>query len=286
MKNLITFFVVLFSVSLSAQVYSDKDIEICNSTFSMAADKQLQKEPIGDVITAVGMEFLGTDYEAFALEKKGEEQLVINLTGLDCTTFLENAVVFARLIKMNKTEFSDYQKELTSIRYREGKLEGYPSRLHYFSDWIYDNTRKGIVEDVTQEIGGEKISFKTGFMSANPGKYHQLKSSPEYTKAVKQQEEAINKREYFYIPKNKVSSVEDKINNGDLIAITTNAKGLDIGHVGIAVKKENGRIHFMHAPLAGSKVQISEDPLPVYLSKIKKHTGIIVLRPLEPVSGS
>jgi hypothetical protein len=287
MKNKIILFLAVISFSLSAQVYSDKDVEICNSTFTMAASKELKNQPIGDVITTVGMQFLGTDYEAFALEKENEEQLVINLTGLDCTTFLENTLVFSRMIKAGKSDFTDYQKELTFVRYRDGKLSGYPSRLHYFSDWIFDNTRKGLVEDVTKETGGEKIRFKTGFMSSNPDKYKQLKSSPEFTKQIKSQEEVINKRDYYYIPKNKVSSVENKIQNGDLIAITTNQKGLDIGHVGIAVKKDNGRIHFMHAPLAGSKVQISEDPLPVYLSRIKKHTGIIILRPLNPpVSGS
>jgi hypothetical protein len=282
MKSKIFLLLLIYTVSLSAQVYSDKDVEICRTTFRMAAGKQLQQQPIGDVISSVGMQFLGTNYEAFALEKEGDEQLVINLTGLDCTTFLENALVFSRLIKKGKTNFSDYQNELTYVRYRDGKLEGYPSRLHYFSDWIYNNTGKEIVKDITKDIGGEKIKFKTGFMSANPDKYKQLESSPEFVKAIKEQEDEINSRDYYYIPKNKVSSIEKKINNGDLIAITTNFAGLDIGHVGIAVKNDKGRIHFMHAPLAGSKVQISEEPLPAYLSKISKHTGIIVLRVNEP----
>jgi hypothetical protein len=274
----------LFSISLSAQIYSDKDVEICSSTFRVATAMELKNKAIGDVITSVGMQFLGCEYEAFALDKEDEEKLVINLSGLDCTTFLENMVVFSRLIKSDKHNFADYLRELTYLRYRDGIIDGYPSRLHYFSDWIFDNVKKGIIEDVTREAGGEKINFKAGYMSSHPDTYKQLKSSPEFVNAVRMQEEAINKRDYYYIPKKKVSSIESKINNGDLIAITTSQKGLDIGHVGIAVRKENGRIHFMHAPLAGSRVQISEQPLPDYLSKIKKHTGIIILRPLEPQS--
>ncbi|RPI66115.1 MAG: DUF1460 domain-containing protein, partial [Ignavibacteriales bacterium] len=245
-------------------------------------DKKLSEKPIGDVIAAVGKEFLGTDYEAFAVEKDGEEQLVIHLTGLDCTTFLENTIVFSRLIKSGKSDFSDYQKELTFVRYRDGVIDRYPSRLHYFSDWIYNNTAKGIVKDVTKEIGGDKIKFKVGFMSENPDKYLHLKQTPEFIPVIKTQEEEINSREYYYLPNNKVASLEDKIQNGDLIAITTNLKGLDIGHVGMAVKMDNGRIHFMHAPLAGAEVQITKDPLPEYLAKVKKHTGVIVLRPQEP----
>ncbi len=278
------FFVLFFIAAglIHAQIYTDKDVEVCKSKFELAVDKDLADKPINDVVASIGKSFLGTDYKAFTLEKEGDEQLVINLTGLDCTTFLENAVTFARCIKEGKTSFENYENELSYLRYRNGKLNGYPSRLHYFSDWIYNNRKKGIVKDITKEIGGEKINFKVGFMSSHPDSYKQLKANPDFVNVLKKQEEEINKRDYYYIPKDKVADIENEIHNGDLIAITTNLKGLDIGHVGIAVKQNDGRIHFLHAPIVGSKVQISEDPLPVYLSKVKKHTGIIVLRPQEP----
>lgn len=279
MKKYLFVICFIFSFTLYAQVYTDKDVEICKSTFSFAVEKSLEEKPIGDIIAEIGKSFINTPYVGFAIEKEGEEQLVINLTGLDCTTFLENTLVFSRLIKSGRTDFTEYQKELTFIRYRDGKIEGYPSRLHYFSDWIFNNTSKGIVEDVTKEIGGEKVKFNVGFMSENPDKYLHLKETPGFIPVIKKQEEEINSRQYYYIPNDKVEALEDKIQNGDLIAITTNLKGLDIGHVGIAVKMDDGRIYFLHAPLAGSKVQMTKDPLPVYLSKVKKHTGIIVLRP-------
>ncbi len=274
--------VFLLSILSQAQIYKEKDVEVCKSKFKMAVSKDLADKPLGDVITAVGKSFLGTDYVAHTLEVGDTEQLVINLTGLDCTTFLENALVFSRLIKEGKTTFKDYENELEKIRYRDGKLDQYPSRLHYFSDWIYNNTHKGIVKDVTKEIGGEPIKFDVGFMSENPKYYVQLKDNPAFIPIIKKQEEAINKREYYYVPKEKVAAIEDKIHNGDLIAITTNLKGLDIGHVGIAIKMDDGRIHFLHAPIVGSKVQITDDPLPDYLARVKKHTGIIVLRAVDP----
>ena len=74
---------------------------------------------------------------------------------------------------------------------------------------------------------------------------------------------------------------EKLINNGDLIAITTTVEGLDIGHVGIAIKMEDGKIHLLHAPTVSAKVQITEEPLSVYLQKYKRHSGVIVLRALE-----
>jgi len=271
-------FVFGLSISTSAQIYTEKDVEICNSKFELAASKTLFDKPINEIISEIGKSFLETNYEAFALEKEGKEQLVINLTGLDCTTFLENALTLSRCIQKQKTSFEDYQKELTYIRYRHGKIDGYPSRLHYFSDWIYNNTKKGIVKDVTKEIGGKPIKFNVFFMSQNPDKYKHLVETPAFIPTIATQERAINKREYYYIPKEEVEKIETKIQDGDLIAITTNLNGLDIGHVGIAVKENDGRIHLLHAPLSGSKVQISEKPLPEYLAAIKKHSGIIVLR--------
>lgn len=280
MKTLI---ILLFTFGFTqAQIVTEKDKEICASKFELAVNDNLSSKPINEVITAIGKSFLGLNYEAFTLEKGEKETLVVHLTGLDCTTFLENCVVFSRCIKNGKTSFADYTKELEFVRYRNGKLGKYPSRLHYFSDWIFDNTKKKIVEDVTKSLGGEPIQFKVGYMTKHPESYRQLKENKIFITVVAKQEKAINARTYFYIPKDKVDAVESKIHNGDLIAITTNLEGLDIGHVGIALKMDDGRIHFMHAPLVGSKVQISELPLGGYLAKIKKHTGIIVLRPQEP----
>ncbi|OIO19617.1 MAG: hypothetical protein AUJ54_06275 [Ignavibacteria bacterium CG1_02_37_35] len=277
-----TFILLLFAfVFTHAQIATEEDKQICKSKFDLAVSDSLSSKPIGDVITAIGKSFLGLNYEAFTLEKGEKETLVVHLTGLDCTTFLENCVVFSRCIKKGKTSFEDYTKELEFVRYRDGKMGEYPSRLHYFSDWIYNNTKKNIVEDVTKSFGGEPIKFKVGYMTKHPESYRQLKENEKYITIVAKQEKAINARTYFYIPKEKVDAIESQIHNGDLIAITTNLEGLDIGHVGVALKMDDGRIHFMHAPLVGAKVQISELPLGGYLAKVKKHTGIIVLRPQE-----
>ena len=281
----ITLILILFILAnnkINSQTFSEKDVEVCKSKFNLAVDKSLSEKPINEVIVEIGKSFLNTDYVAHTLEKDGDEQLVINLTGLDCTTFLETALTFARCIKKDKTSFDDYQGELTFIRYRNGNINKYPSRLHYFSDWIYNNEQKGTVKDITQEIGGTEIKFNLNFMSENPKYYTQLKNNPEFISVISKQEKEINSRQYYYIPQDDIEKVESKIQSGDLIALTTSDKGLDIAHVGIAIKMDDGRIHFLHAPLSGSKVQITESPLSDYTQKIKKHTGIIVLRVQEP----
>ncbi len=282
MKTKCVLIFILAAALIKAQIFSHIDKKICKSKFKLAVEKKLEKEPIGDVITAIGKSFIGTNYVAHALEKGKTETLVIDLTGLDCTTFLENALTFARCIKEGRTTFKDYESELTKIRYRNGIIDRYPSRLHYFSDWIYNNEQKGIVKNVSKKIGGDPIKFDVDFMTAHPDSYVQLKDDPKFIPIIRKQEEEINKRIYYYLPKDTVAKVEDKIKSGDLIAITSNVKGLDINHVGIAVRMDDGRIHFMHAPDVGYKVQITPEPLADYLIKFSKDSGIIVLRALEP----
>ncbi|HSW55526.1 MAG TPA: N-acetylmuramoyl-L-alanine amidase-like domain-containing protein [Ignavibacteriaceae bacterium] len=280
-RPILIFYFFLYPSILLSQIFSESDVEICNAKFELAVEKNLAEKPIGDVIAEVGKSFIGTDYLSYGLEKDGDEQLVINLTGLDCTTFLENSLVLARCIKTSKISFEDYLNNLQFIRYRNGVIDQYPSRLHYFSDWIYANAKKGIVEDVTEEIGGQKIKFKLDFMSTHPDSYKHLRENPDFIPIIKKQEKEISCREYYFIPKEDLNSKEEFIQNGDLLAITTTVEGLDIGHIGIAVKMDDGRIHLLHAPTENTEVQITEQPLSDYLMKYKRHSGVIVLRALE-----
>jgi len=119
-------------------------------------------------------------------------------------------------------------------------------------------------------------------MTTHADLYKQLKDNPKYVKEIKVVEDSINARDYYYIPENYISCVEDKIKNGDIILITAKTVGLDISHTGIAVKMKDGRIHFMHAPNVGKKVQITEQPIADYIKGVDKHTGIMVARVLEP----
>ncbi|MCB0742471.1 MAG: DUF1460 domain-containing protein [Ignavibacteriae bacterium] len=284
MKNFKIILALLFlQTFITAQsLYTDEDVEICKSKFDFAVKKDLKNKPINDVMIEVSKTFLGLGYEAFTLEKGETEQLVIHLSGLDCYTFFESSLVFAKCIKNGKTSFEDYQKELTNIRYRDGKINGYPSRLHYASDWLYDNNNRGNVKDITQQIGGIEFSKKIDFMSTHSHSYKQLKNNPEFVKEIKSIEDSINSRKYYYIPQNFIKCVEDSIHNGDIILLTASADGLDISHTGMAIKMDDGRMHFLHAPLRGKKIQITEQPLSDYVKSVDRHTGIMVARVLEP----
>jgi hypothetical protein len=275
-------FFTLSNLLYAQSIFSESDVEICSEKFDFAASQNLSEKPISDVIVEIGKTFLGLEYEAFTLEKGEKEQLVIHLSGLDCYTFYESSLVLARCVKKGKTTFEDFQTELKNIRYRDGKIKDYTSRLHYASEWLYDNDRRGNVKDITKEIGGVVFSKKIDFMSTHRESYARLKKNDEFVKEISNQEKELTKREKYYIPQNFIDCAEEKINNGDIILITADAGGLDISHTGLAVKMPDGRIHFMHAPLRGKVIQISEQPLGEYIRGLKRHTGIMVARAVEP----
>jgi len=229
-------------------------------------------------ILKIGKFFLETPYAAGTLETKTSEHLIINLREYDCFTFVENVVALVRLVRSQRKSFGPFQKFLQKIRYRQGRLRGYASRLHYFSDWIYDNQRKGIVRDVTAEIGGRPLTKTLTFMTIHPDLYPRLKDVASL-RGVKSHEKKISRRSLFSIPKKAVRRLEDQLRDGDLIAITTNREGLDVQHVGFAVRMKN-RIHLLHASRVKGKVILSKNSLYRYLMQGRTRSGIMVARVL------
>ncbi len=224
----------------------------------------------------IGKFFLGTPYVAGTLETKRAEHLVVNLREHDCATFVENVVALVWYIKSREKSFEAFQRLLRKIRYRQGRLQGYSSRLHYFSDWIHDNQKKGIVRDVTVEIGGRPLRKTINFMTKNPNLYPPLKNVANFRK-MKSVERTISRRSLYLIPKRALRRLEDWIRDGDLIAITTNAEGLDVEHVGLATRVKN-RIHLLHASSTEGKVVLSKKTLYRYLMQSRARSGMMVAR--------
>lgn len=280
MKGLLA--ILFLYCTISCQVYTQADVEVCNSKFQFAVSENLIDEDIHSIIIEIAKSFLGVEYEDHTLERDGPEKLTIHLTGLDCYTFLESSLVISRLIKSGKRTFDDYRSELQNIRYRDGDIDGYPSRLHYFSDWIFEMDKRGISKDVTKDLGGECYTNNVDFMSTHPDSYKQLKNNNEFVNTISSIEKEIAKRDYYYIPQDKIELHENGIMSGDIIGITTSVKGLDIAHTGIAIRMNGGRIHFLHAPNVGKKVQITTASLAEYVKRNKIQTGIMISRPVEP----
>ena len=245
---------------------------------------------IGDLIVRIGETFVGTPYAPHTLEAPGEERLVIELEELDCVTFVENVLALARFVQAVPDELlvartGDLQRPLFAwaledIRYRGGELGQYPSRLHYFSEWISDKDGMGLVRDVSQALGGVADAEPIDFMTTHADAYRQLGEDPDFLSELRAVEERLSSEPRYYIPEDRIAGVERGIQDGDIIAATSTVQGLDIAHTGIALWMD-GRLHLLHAPLAGGVVQISEVPLAERIQRIRGQDGVMVARPTE-----
>ena len=223
---------------------------------------------------------LGVPYVAGTLDGNEEEQLVVRIDALDCTTFVETVLAFCIADKRGERDFEGFKKALTDVRYRDGNLNGYTSRLHYFSDWIRNNEQMGFVKECTSETAcSQPKELWLDFMTTHVDSYLPMKKDPELVKEMAAHEKNWQGMVVSYIPKENLnlSSDELKIKDGDVLAMVTNIKGLDIVHVGFAFWKE-GKLHLLHASSSAKKV--IEDPQTQYESsgKTKAHIGLRAIR--------
>ena len=269
---------------------TDADWAIVQEKVRWAVEQGHSGLSIGDLVVRIGETFVGTPYAPRTLEVPGEEGLVIALEELDCVTFVENVLALARLVQTASDEVlvgragarqrALFSGLLEDIRYRGGVLDEYPSRLHYFSEWIKDNDAMGLVRDVSRELGGVADDEPIDFMTTHPDAYRQLGEDPAFLPKLEEVEARLSAEPRYYIPEDRINSVEDQIRDGDIIAATSTVAGLDIAHTGIALWRD-GRLHLLHAPLAGGVVQISEAPLAERIGRIGGQDGVMVARPLE-----
>jgi hypothetical protein len=253
------------------------DSLIFTEKIEWARQAGLDTMELGAAIVALGRTFVGAPYTPGTLELPGPERLIVNLRELDCVTFVETVLAMVRVMRAGTPDYASFQRELLRIRYRDGVLAGYPSRLHYFSEWISNNEAKGIVRDVTREVGGAVRPGGIGFMSAHRESYRQLQDE-EVATEIRRIETTLSGETRHFIPQNAIAGLAAQIRDGDVIAATSSLEGLDVAHTGFAIWVD-GRLHLMHAPLVGSVVEISERPLADRIQRINTQNGIMIARP-------
>ncbi|GAA4454731.1 hypothetical protein GCM10023189_21590 [Nibrella saemangeumensis] len=244
------------------------------------------KTPAETAVT-IGKTLIGRPYVAHTLDRSPEEKLVVNFREFDCTTFLETTLALALgwhelSDKQNLNQYDElFQKNLTRIRYRNGVINGYASRLHYFSEWLMDNERQGLIHDITGEIGGIQVSKPVSYMTACTWKYPKLSDSTVY-RQIAQCEAAISQQSFWFIPKKQIRAIESRLKDGDIVMLTAARTGLDMKHVGFVVW-QNGRPYLLHASSEYGEVMITKQPLADYVQANKSFSGIRVARLNEQV---
>lgn len=232
----------------------------------------------------VGKQLLGRPYATATLDGNSTERLVVNIAAFDCTTYLETVLALALAHHdqpgpLQQAQFEQvFRAYLTKIRYRNGKIDGYASRLHYFSDWLRDNERKGLLTDVTGEMPGSMLVVKpVSYMTTATYKYPRL-SDPATLKQIRLTEASLNRQGFSFIPKKNIRLAESQLREGDIVMLTAARPGLDMKHVGLAVRQPDGRIHLMHASSGQGEVVITRYPLSDYVLYYKRLSGIRVAR--------
>ncbi|HEV8599432.1 MAG TPA: N-acetylmuramoyl-L-alanine amidase-like domain-containing protein [Gemmatimonadales bacterium] len=268
--------------------WPDADWQVLDNKVRWAVARGLDTLPPGAAIARLGETFVGATYTPGTLEAPGPERVIINLREFDCVTFIENMLALTRFIRQDGTAAladrpaaeARYAGYLQDIRYRDGRLNGYPSRLHYFSEWLAHNAERGRLKLLARELGGVQDTEPLSFMSSHPTAYRQM-SDPAVSKAIAAMETRLNAGSArWYIPEDRIASVADRIQDGDLIAATSTLAGLDVAHTGIALW-QGGQLHLLHAPLVGKAVEISTLPLAQRILELKTQDGIMVARVLR-----
>src|SRR2546423_1480012 len=244
--------------------------------------------PIGERTAAVGRGLVGTRYKSFTLEIDNRiEAPSANFQGMDCWTFYEIALGFARMLNEPEENWTPEQllHHIELDRYRGGHCTGeYLSRLHYLEDWLADNDRRGLVEDLTRDLGGTGVPHSAREMTVGWRHYRYLAHNKSLLGPLGQMEARVSSRPLYQIPKSRVASIEPKLRSGDIIGIISrDGRSLySTSHVGLALRQPDGSLHFMHAssPRNYGKVVI-DSTLSSYLARYRTDSGILVARPLK-----
>lgn len=243
---------------------------------------------LGATAAAVGVLAIGTPYEPFTLEKylkdggdaNKTEPLALSLTKFDCVTLVESALAIGRLAANGSNPFWElFGREVERMRYRDGVRQGFASRLHYFSEWISDGAKRGLVYDLGRELGGVSDTRPLRFMTEHRASYPGLKTDKVFN-AIAAMERTLDAKPRWVIPTDQIASVSDRILTGDVLAFATSIPGLDVSHAAFAYRGSEGVLRVLHAPLSGGSVEITQRTLSDYVAAIRRSTGILVARPL------
>lgn len=242
--------------------------------------------PLGRAVARAGELALGTPYLAHTLEtylERGtgprDEPLTLRLTVLDCVTLVEATVAAARTARVPGAGWERFAAEVQRMRYRGGRRRGYASRLHYFSEWISDGARRGLVRDLGPELGGAPDPRPLRFMSGHRGSYAALADEGTFAE-IGAMERALDDSPRVVVPRAQVEAASGGLRSGDVLAFATGIDGLDVTHTGLAYRDARGVARVLHAPLSGGVVQVSPGTISEYVDGLRGCTGMLAARPL------
>jgi len=232
----------------------------------------VSEEP-GALMVRAAEALLGQPYVAGTLEELPDEKLCVYLMRTDCILFVETCLGLVRTARQ-AGDFETLASELLESRYRGGVCSRYEDRLHYTTEWARQGVARGVLEDMTETLGGVRYDHPVHYMSIHPDAYPRMTD----VDALKAVEGSINAVPSTYIPKNRLKEALKGIRNGDIILFTTSIDGLDVSHCAIAKVDAGKPVRFIHASTGAMKVIVEPRTLEEYVMGRKAVTGIQVYR--------
>ena len=298
MIKLLLFFVCMLTSGVTNAdnvTYTDAD-SIKVVSLLTEGNKAYAKNPQLNLMLYYGKQLQGVPYVAHTLEVNKTEQLVVNLRQLDCTTFVETVFALSLTTKSGSVKWTDYCRNLQTIRYAGGKPEGYTSRNHYFLWWVEKNKEKGLVSTPMHDAMVKTVSsgkqlpsyirkqtIDIDYMSTHSSAYSMLDGNKQDIAIIKDKERKSKGEIVYYIPPTKIGLSKKQlggyVNDGDILAIATKKKGLDTTHIGIASWGKDGKLHLLNASQVRKKVVLEPMSLQQYMKKHPTQLGIWVIHP-------
>ena len=313
-----TVFALLFTLSSAISTYaqsdtiklsSDPDFYAITLKKDISTAEKIMKELLpfkdtktsGELMVMAAKKLLGNPYVAGTLEEGDSEDVRVYLSKTDCIIFVETCMNLVLTVKKygKDADFEKLCQMVRQSRYRDGMVRCYSDRIHYTTEWIRQGEKRGILEDITLQAGGQVYDHPIFFMTKNYQKYKHLKDA-EVTKqccgneednetctmnqatkdyrTIARVEKELNSKPYTYIPQDKIKACEKNVKSGDIIGYMSTTDGLDIAHVAIAYWRKDGKLGFIHASMGKMKVVVDEKTIAEYANASKYINGIKVIR--------
>ena len=211
--------------------------------------------------------FYGLPYASHALSKENPEKFVIDFSGFDCVTFVENVWSLYR----SKGIDSIFLRELEQIRYARKPIS-FENRNHYLSATFLQMEEKGLFKQVIppsyRVLAVKKVDFLSHYLAPKKGMIE--------LSAIQLMENSLCP--ITYVPSASFSQVSSFLQSGDVIAFVSKRKDLDYQHVGF-IRQQQGQFYLVHASQDREKVCQSVESISVYLKNHPSMIGFNVFRP-------
>ena len=215
----------------------------------------------------IAEQFYGLPYYSHALSKENPEKFVVDFSGFDCVTFVENVWSLYRSRGIDST----FLRELEQIRYARKPIS-FENRNHYLSATFLQLEDRGLFNQVIppsyRVLAVKKVDFLSQFLA--PKKWMIV------LPAIQKMENDLGP--LTYVPSASFSQVSSYLQSGDVIAFVSKRKDLDYQHIGF-IRKQKGQYFLVHASQDRKQVCQSVESISVYLKNHPSMIGFNVFRP-------